>query len=133
MSRNTAAISKDDHFRWYSAALQSADKYILIGSVDQQNVGMVRFDRVVSATWEVSIVLASESRGKGISRPLLVKAIEYFLAANYQGKLLANIKTNNEASMRLFESAGFHKTFIDDGLALYSYSHANAKTLDNES
>jgi UDP-2,4-diacetamido-2,4,6-trideoxy-beta-L-altropyranose hydrolase len=107
MSRHTALIAEDTHRDWLGRVLGSQDTVLMIGEFAGVSVGMVRFDCVEVARWEVSIVLAAEARGKCISRDLLAKAMSVFFAVQCSTTLIANIKESNEPSSRLFGSLGF--------------------------
>lgn len=118
MSRQSDLIDVASHCQWYKRVLTSSDKLLLIGILAEQSIGMVRFDRDQQSMWEISIMLAPESRGQGISRVFLEKAICFFYTIHHGASLLAVIKKCNIASLRLFKSLNFKKTiehfeFID--------------------
>ena len=59
-------------------------------------------------TAEISIYVASEYRGKGIGRQLLLEAIEMTPSLGIK-TLIGNIFSHNEPSLRLFRSFGFEE------------------------
>lgn len=102
MFRSSESVDPAAHLVWYSRALESNHKRIFIGEACGKPVGMVRFDKTGLA-WEVSINVASAFRGKGYGRQLLRLGIETFR----ERPLLAHIKIENAASLRIFEACGF--------------------------
>jgi RimJ/RimL family protein N-acetyltransferase len=112
MSRNSDPVEAAEHARWFQRALQDAACTLLIGEDDGRKIGMVRLSR--GEETEVSINLNPAVRGRGLSRELLTKAL-----AQERGAVLAVIKPENLASVRLFERAGFVLEEARDGLARY--------------
>jgi RimJ/RimL family protein N-acetyltransferase len=119
MSRSSDAVEAADHARWFQHALQDADCTLLIGEDDGRKIGMVRLSR--GEETEVSINLNPAVRGRGLSRALLTLAL-----AQESGALLAVIKPENLASIRLFEGAGFVLKETQDGLSRYVRAAAGA-------
>jgi len=109
MSRNTTAVSDADHRRWFARTLDDPAKLLLVGCIAGDKVGMVRFDRLASSTWEVNINLAPGHRGKGWSHALLAAALESVMAAHRPAEIVAEIKPENVPSRRLFEAHGFRR------------------------
>ena len=112
MSRNSDPVEAAEHARWFQSALQDAACTLLIGEDDGRKIGMVRLSR--GEETEVSINLNPAVRGRGFSRELLTRAL-----AQERGALLAVIKPENLASIRLFEGAGFVLEETREGLARY--------------
>ena len=78
----------------------------------EKRVAFVRFRRLpelidgMSAT-DVSIIVAPESRGAGIGRQAINKAVDIARCAGV-AVVLAEIKPDNQASIKMFERAGFN-------------------------
>jgi len=124
MSRHSDVIDAAHHAQWYERALASPDKILLVGLVAGQRIGMVRFDRCRLSMWEISIMVAPESRGLGISRPLLQNAMACFHQLHGGSSLLAVIKKCNMPSLRIFESLGFKNTIEEDVFTTYIFQPA---------
>jgi UDP-2,4-diacetamido-2,4,6-trideoxy-beta-L-altropyranose hydrolase len=107
-STTTDIIDYADHQRWFAGSLQRPDRLLLIGEVDGEAVGVVRFDRVGPATGEVSIYLNPERLGEGIGTQLLSEG-EAFIRKCWPevSQLLATVKSGNVPSQRLFVRTGF--------------------------
>lgn len=110
-SRDGSAVTPDAHRRWLERVLGDPDRLLLIGLLDGTPVGTVRFDRLRDgrepAAVEVSVTVAPEHRGRGLAVPLL-QAAEARLAHDLpDARLLAYVKSANEASVALFRTAGY--------------------------
>jgi len=78
-------------------------------SVDGTRVAFVGFEPQadVRKSALISIVVAQESRGKGIGTEVLNVVSEFATQQGYEA-LYAEIKPENKASRRIFEKAGYH-------------------------
>lgn len=112
MSRDTGAVDEAAHLAWFAAALADPRRMLLIGEAGGAKVGMVRFDHADET--EVSINLAPEQRGRGLSRPLLMAAL-----AEVGGEVWAEVREANATSVRLFEGAGFQLQGRRDDIRRY--------------
>lgn len=127
MSRHHAHISEDAHMVWYESALSDPNRILLIGTLGNRKIGIVRFDLRHAFSWEVSIALAKNMRGKGLGRPFLEIALEWIKMSRSQAtSVLAVIRFDNESSLRLFESLGFRTEgatgeFMNLALSLKTY------------
>lgn len=112
MSRTAEPVEAAEHARWFQRALRDTTCTLLIGEEGGRKIGMVRLTR--DEETEVSINLNPAARGRGLARELLALAL-----AQERGAILAVIKPENLASIRLFEGAGFVLEHMQDGLARY--------------
>lgn len=112
MSRSTKPVGAADHVRWFQSALQDPACTLLIGEQGGRKIGMVRLAR--GEETEVSINLNPAARGRRLAGELLALAL-----ADEPGAILAVIKPENLASIRLFEGAGFALQEMRDGLGRY--------------
>jgi RimJ/RimL family protein N-acetyltransferase len=71
-------------------------------------LGQVRFN-VDNGRGTVSIGLGSEHRGKGLGVKVLDQAVEEVFQTGRVRQLDAYVKADNQASLRLFERAGFRE------------------------
>ena len=112
MSRTQEEVEQQAHVAWFNRALNDGASTLLIGEVEGEKVGMVRFDHGVAT--EVSININPLCRGRGLGHELLAEALSWA-----KGDLVAVIKDENLASRRLFERAGFELRETTDGLGRY--------------
>lgn len=100
-------IQPEEHDRWFAARLGSPDSAIWIGEIDGRPIGQVRVIRTDERKGEVSISLAPEARGRGLSRPLLLAGMAAADRDLGVKTFIAAIRPGNAASLALFRAAGF--------------------------
>lgn len=105
-SRSHTEIAWDSHVAWMTATLQRTDRLLLVVEQAGQPIGTVRWDHRSEEGWEASITLAPEARGRRLGIAVL-RAGEAALHLPEAARLLAVIHEDNEASCRLFKSAGY--------------------------
>src|SRR5699024_5460179 len=71
VSRSTDRVSWEGHTGWYARAVEDPERELYVIERGGAPVGTVRFDALEGPEWEVSITLAPEARGHGLSRPVL--------------------------------------------------------------
>jgi RimJ/RimL family protein N-acetyltransferase len=106
-SRNTAEVGAAEHDAWLAAAL--ADPYVelLICELGGEPVGQVRFDRRGERRYEISVALAAEARGRGLSAPLIALALERRRESLPDAEVEAHVRAENARSLAAFRRAGF--------------------------
>jgi len=106
-SRSTAVVALDEHLAWLRGVLADPERLLLVVEHEEAPVGTVRFDRRDGDGWEVSITLAPESRGRGLSGAVLAAGER--VAADRLGvrTVFAAVHQDNAASGKLFEKAGY--------------------------
>ena len=112
MSRASDEVGEAPHLEWFEQAVADPSRTLLIGEVDGQKIGMVRFDH--GEEIEVSININPACRGRGLSYALLTESMTWV-----RGTLVAEIRAENLASQRLFEHAGFSFCGVRDELRRY--------------
>jgi len=106
-SINNQIIDWEAHKNWFKKVLTSTDHILLIGEIDQQAVGVLRFD-INEETAEVSIYMVPGLTGKGFGTNLLNKGTNWIKKMYPHIKeLKATILYNNKASIKIFEKAGY--------------------------
>jgi RimJ/RimL family protein N-acetyltransferase len=98
---------------WFTNAIDDPRRAVLIGELDGQKLGMVRFD--CGEETQVSININPLFRGRGLGYDLLMGA----LACAPSGPVVAGVREDNLASRRLFERAGFRLEGTAEGLRRY--------------
>lgn len=107
MSISNDKILYEKHVEWLKEILSNASKYLYIGEINNDPIGVCRFElNLDKKIFEVSINISPYKRGKGLGKILLKAAIYYFKKKN-QGDLIAKVKLSNEASKKIFKNAGF--------------------------
>jgi pseudaminic acid synthase len=111
-SATTGVVARADHDAWLARSLASNDRVLLIAEHDGKAVGTARLDRDVllgaeSHVWEVSLTIAPEARGKGLSASLLT-ALTDVARERDVALLVARLKPGNERSRAAFAAAGYY-------------------------
>jgi UDP-2,4-diacetamido-2,4,6-trideoxy-beta-L-altropyranose hydrolase len=106
-SGSTDVLTLIDHITWYSKALKNESIQLLIGEVEQQAVGVLRFDRHGEKA-VISIYLVPGYYGKGMGRQLIEQGGVWIKQHWPEVRLIeALIIKGNEASLAVFSEAGF--------------------------
>jgi len=100
-------ISRETHIEWLNETLKSKDKYLLIGEIGAQSIGVLRFDNLDSVT-QISIYLVPELHDKGLGSCLLEAGCNW--VQNHlpsTKKIQAQIVAKNSKSLKMFNKKGF--------------------------
>lgn len=106
-SRSTTLVERADHEKWLARVLADPKRKLLIAEHGGKPVGQVRLDLVRHATAEVSFGLGSEARGKSLAAAVL-QAAEPHARDLGAVTILAEVRTENERSLRAFKRAGYY-------------------------
>jgi UDP-2,4-diacetamido-2,4,6-trideoxy-beta-L-altropyranose hydrolase len=109
VSRSHAPIDAAAHQRWFEAVLADPQRVLLIGSLGDEPVGVLRWDLTEGGgEAEVSLYLAPGHSGQGLG-PELLAAGEAWLRRTHPSvrALHAEVLAGNAASIHLFEQAGY--------------------------
>lgn len=109
VSRSSAPIAWADHQRWFDAVLADPCRELLVGHLEGEPVGVLRYDLEADGRRaEVSLYLAPGREGQGLGHELLAAA-ETWLRRERPGvrTLVAEVLSGNRASLQLFEQGGY--------------------------
>lgn len=107
VSKNAAPIAWTDHQSWFAKVQADKNRVLLIGQIDNEPVGVVRFDKE-GETALVSIYLVPEGGFKGQGRNLLLRAEEWIKTHRADIKSIrAEVLGANVVSQRLFMGADY--------------------------
>jgi hypothetical protein len=113
VSKSSDIISWDDHEKWFNAVLADVSRCLLIGSIDNIQIGVVRFDLKGNSA-EVSIYLVPEVGRTGQGKFLLL-ASENWLRVNHPEitRINANVLGENESSKFFFTSLSYRISMLN--------------------
>ena len=95
------------HLIWMANQKIRNKSVFFIGYVNNTRIGLCRFQKIFKLNYyEVSIVVDPNFRGLGYAQTFLSKAIHQF-SANPNLTFKATIKSENNASRKIFERTGF--------------------------
>lgn len=105
-------ISWDEHLRWFSKTISSSDVILLIGEIDSNPVGVLRYD-LKGQKVIVSVYVVPGLSGMRIGTHLL-KMGSSWIKENYPDvrKIIAEILPQNIPSIKAFQKAGFKEDNI---------------------
>lgn len=108
-SRDAAEIGRADHERWLAGVLACGQRQLLIGELDGDPIGVVRFD-TDGSTAEVSIYRVQSPATSGAG-PSLLRAAEAWLRGHHpELRLLrAEVLRDNLPSHQLFLDGGYSR------------------------
>jgi RimJ/RimL family protein N-acetyltransferase len=103
-----------EHKAWFEASLQRADRVILIGYRADHPVGVIRFDFPDRGREkaEIDIYVAPERHGQGLGAELLNEGIRWLSEHTTAVTLIAKVKEENTASVRMFRKSGFESKYV---------------------
>ena len=113
-SKSNSSVPKSQHEDWFeSRIIRNSHEPYLIFSMEEQDIGCVRFDidPSNSRNFVTSIILNPEFIGRGYGSKILSRAINY-IVDNYPAmQLTAEIHDQNIASIKIFLNN--HFTLMD--------------------
>ena len=114
-SFNNKPILWEDHIEWFSKKLISKETKIYILKVENIQVGQIRFD-LKNKIWEIDYSIDSKYRNKGYGKAIIQLGLEKFSKGS---KIIASVKNDNYASIKVFESLMFKKSRNYNGITEY--------------
>lgn len=113
--RNALMPGKIDpatHKQWFERRLNNSEgcRIYIAETADAVPAGQIRFERVEGG-WEVHYALAPDFRGLGLGRQMLGQALATFAGEVGDVLVIGRVKSDNRASLRIFESLGFDAAF----------------------
>jgi len=112
-SFNSQIISKEEHEKWFSDVLKREDVILLIGLLGKKRVGQIRFN-INEKIAKISVNVAPDSIGKGFGPILIVKGSKFLFENTCCEEIIAEIKSDNIASIKAFSKSGFTEIASDD-------------------
>ncbi len=124
-SYNSEPISIEAHSAWFIAKIRDPKCLMLLFFDHLENpIGQVRIQSNEDQRAVIGLSNERTHRGKGYAAMMIEKATEIFLKENPKMTVLAYIKTQNQASVKAFERAGFilTDTIAYEGHLSYLYT-----------
>jgi len=107
-------LTFSEHKKWFEESLKMDDRIILIAYNGTEPVGIIRFDFLEgnTGTAEIDIYVAPELQGQGFGKKILAQG-ENWVRENKDIKgLIARVKEENQASVKMFKHNGFMPAYI---------------------
>jgi RimJ/RimL family protein N-acetyltransferase len=114
-SKVTEPVKWEDHQKWFDSSLHNSNRVLMIAFLPAgKAVGTVRIDSRDDGAEEVSYTVAPEQRGQGIGKEMMRQIV-----AASRKDLIAEIKPDNESSIRIVQALGFKEMRRENGLIFY--------------
>lgn len=112
VSKTSDLILWSDHKKWFEKVLTDSNRHLLIGSIGNAQIGVVRFD-IEENVAEVSLYLVPGDKFVGQGKNLL-RAAENWLKLNNPeiSRIDATVLDENEASKKLFDGSNYRINMI---------------------
>lgn len=102
-----SAFSLESHRKWFAGILNDTKRFLLIAESETGAVGVAVIDASSEHAW-ISVYLKPGLYGQGLGTSLLLEATRWMRANHPETcELYAHIVTDNPASIRAFEKAGY--------------------------
>ena len=121
---NTNIIKWEEHKEWFIRVSKDPNYFIFICNYCKNTIGVSRFNlsKDFQEAYEISIILNSEYRGKGIAKIFLGQSINLlYKKLGKKVQIIANVKKDNFASNSLFIKNGFKFISKFDDYFQYSF------------
>jgi len=113
-SYNQNPICMPDHEKWYASRLAEAESIYLIAENGLGDaVGQIRFQKMEGG-YEVHVLVAKEFRRGGMGSRLIRKASLHLRERKDCCRIVARAKSENIASVKAFEKAGYRVTAVEE-------------------
>lgn len=108
-SLNTEEIDYAEHKQWLAQVLKDKNRILLIATQDEEDVGVLRFEiESEKHLATVSIYVRPDMQHQGVGSKVIMAGEEWVRKEKpYVRELIAKVRSNNLASIRLFRKAGF--------------------------
>jgi RimJ/RimL family protein N-acetyltransferase len=112
-SQHTTEVQRDEHLKWLESSLRDEKRILMVAEEETIPVGTVRAD-LKDGVYVLSWTVAPGARGRGVG-----KAMVALFLSQLPGAVRAEVKKENQASVRIAEFAGLQFVREDRGVLLY--------------
>ncbi len=102
-------ISAEEHAAWLSRKLMDPEARLFVAEDEAGPAASLRLERRERAA-TVSLSVVADRRGRGLGLRALEAVRHWARCARFAERLLAHVRADNPASLRLFERAGYLAT-----------------------
>lgn len=120
VSRNTGVINKTEHLCWLQNFLRDDDNHLLIASIDDSVVGVLRalFN---GCGYDLTWIVVPWARGNGIAKKMVS-----LWASKISDEIRAEVKEGNVASVKIAESVGMELVGKSNGFLQFRRRATNS-------
>lgn len=106
-SFSTLPIQYERHVAWFVKKISDSHCLFLVFFSEREFLGQIRFQKESEGFYEVSISVASQARGRGVSRSMMQAALGCIAGKPDATDIIARVKFENITSVKFFEALGF--------------------------
>jgi len=105
----TRRITNEEHDKWLSRVLADQENQCLfiMENQDASSCGQVRFSRNGGDDWEIHFSIAAQFRGQKLGAQMIRAGLDAFVENAQRSRIIAKVKKNNTASLRVLANVGF--------------------------
>jgi RimJ/RimL family protein N-acetyltransferase len=109
---NQELLSWEEHEKWFTTKLKDSNATVYMAYYREKKVGTIRFESKESVI-KTSVMLNPDFLGKGLGSKVIKLGVERFIMEkNHDMQIIAEIKSENKASIKAFQKAGFKESFV---------------------
>lgn len=118
-------ISVKTHKDWFYRCLREPERsqILIVETKNRLRIGQVRFELVRMSCWEVHYSLVAYARRLGLARPMLLAALSSMVDLVSIETIIAKVKEDNAASIRVFAKLGFLQETLSDHIVFTKSIH----------
>lgn len=106
-SFNTDPIRYEDHLQWFEKRIKDLSfRFLIVVDERDQEVGYARLD-VSGDSAHISLSIDRKCRGRGLGTKLIQAATEFAHRELSVARVVAHIRSTNQASLTAFRRAGY--------------------------
>jgi UDP-2,4-diacetamido-2,4,6-trideoxy-beta-L-altropyranose hydrolase len=110
---DSSPVSLNSHTEWWKQSLSNVSRVLLLGKLNENEIGVIRYDFDELQNAKVSIYLDPELTGLGFGEHLLCAGQDWILKNHPEVKAItAEVMVKNIASLKVFQAAGFQEQHI---------------------
>lgn len=106
-SFNSGLIEREEHVTWLRERLEDPNVAFYIAECEGRSIGYSRLERRSDDRAEIAVSVDRRFRGQGLGRRIIVLGNARGREELGVWRVVAHVKTTNEASVRAFRAAGF--------------------------
>ncbi len=115
-SRNRGEVTWDEHVGWLERVLADPQVALMVAESKQRPVGQVRFDGTDAPEVEISVSIDPGQRGRGLGKAVIGAGVAWLAQHHPDAVVVAEIRPDNDASLRAFERSGFMPAGVNGGM-----------------
>ena len=106
---DTNEIDYKKHVEYWLDRMKNSVPSFIIVDENGNDVGLLKLDPISDNKYSIGIIISVEYQGRGYGK----EAVKEILSMYKDATFIARVKVNNNKSIKLFESCGFRKYYVE--------------------